>query len=403
MLAFLTCQTPGSAAPPSDKDPFTDIPFEHVIIDDHPPLNQWAIGAGDINGDGQVDIVSSGEGPLDRGTGPANAGLYWYEYPKWAKHTIDADGTFADDMQLVDVDGDKDVDIVVPQDGSKQVRWYENPAPRGEPGKHPWKVHVIGDYTKFSFEEAHDVEVADLNGDGKVDVVIANQKWLPPRPLNQPEQLVYFQNNPDSWTAVVVSYRYGEGTCLADLNGDGRVDIIKAGWWLQNPRDPSHDEWKQHRFYESWVDRAGVTVADINQDGKPDVVLSAADSPGRLCWFEAPVDAIRGAWKEHIIQHHTDYVHTFKVADMNNDGLPDVILAEMQDSMQKRVGFFLNQVQGKSWKLQIVANTGSHNIRIADIDRDGDIDVIGANYDTKNDPNHAPMEMWRNLFKGPRK
>jgi len=83
---------------------------------------------------------------------------------------------------------------------------------------------------------------------------------------------------------------------------------------------------------------------------------------------------------------------------MNNDGKPDVVFAEMQDSLQKRVGFFLNRGKGKSWKLQVLANTGSHNIRVADVDHDGDIDIIGANWDTKNDPNHAPMELWRNLL-----
>jgi len=388
----------GIAQRSSTRDAFADIPFEHVLIDPHPPLNQWAIGVGDINGDGQVDVVSSGEGPLDRGTAPPNAGLYWYEYPTWAKHAIDPNGTFADDMQLVDVDGDGDLDIVVPEDGVRQVRWYENPRPHGDPRSDPWKVHVIGDYTKFQFEEAHDVEVADLNGDGKVDVVIANQKWEAPRPSDQPEQVVFFQNNPDSWTSVVVSNTYGEGTCLADMNGDGLVDIVKAGWWLENPKDPVHDRWREHWFYHGWPDRAGVTVADINQDGKPDVVLSSSDGPGRLSWFEAPADAVHGAWTEHLIQDHVDYVHTFKVADINHDGKPDVVFAEMQDSKQKRVGFFLNRGKGESWKLQVVAATGSHNIRVADIDHDGDIDIIGANWDTKNDPNHAPMELWRNLL-----
>jgi len=375
-----------------------DIRFEHVIIDSHAPLNQWAIGAGDIKGDGQVDVVSSGEGPMDPGPTHVPGGLYWYEYPHWTKHVIDANGTFADDMQLVDVDGDGDLDIVVPEDGSKEVRWYENPRPRGNPATDPWKVHVIGGYAQFHFEEAHDVEVADLNGDGKVDVMIANQKWELPRPGNQPEQVVFFQNNPDSWTPVVVSNTYGEGTCLADLNHDGRVDIVKAGWWLENPRDPVHAPWPQHWFVRGWPDRAGVTVADINQDGRPDVVLSASDGPGRLSWFENPADASRGLWNEHLIQDHVDYVHTFKVADMNLDGKPDVVFAEMQNSKLKRVGFFLNQGKGASWKLQVVATTGSHNIRVADVDHDGDFDIIGANYDSEHDPHGAPMELWRNLL-----
>ncbi len=264
--AVVVWQLTAIAARPSGEA--RDIPFEHVIIDSHAPLNQWAIGAGDIKGDGQVDVVSSGEGPMDPGPTRVPGGLYWYEYPNWTKHVIDSNGNFADDLQLVDVDGDGDLDIVVPEDGSKEVRWYENPRPRGNPATDPWKVHVIGNYAPFHFEEAHDVEVADLNGDGKVDVMIANQKWELPRPVNQPEQVVFFQNNPDSWTPVVVSNTYGEGTCLGDLNHDGRVDIVKAGWWLENPRDPVHDPWPQHWFVRGWPDRAGVTIADLNR-GRP--------------------------------------------------------------------------------------------------------------------------------------
>ena len=398
LVVGAACRMARVSANTSDKAPDANIPFEHVIIDSHAPLNQWAIGAGDINGDGQPDVVSSGEGPMEPGATGTGGGLYWYAYPTWTKHVIDAQGTFADDMQLVDVDGDGDLDIVVPEDSTKQVRWYENPGPRGNPATDPWKVHVIGSYAPFHFEEAHDVEVADLNGDGRVDVVIANQKWEPPRPKDQPEQVVFFQNNPDSWTPVEVSHTYGEGTCLADLNRDGRIDIVKGGWWLENPRDPLHDPWPQHWFYHGWPDRAGVTVADINQDGKPDVVLSAAESTGRLSWFEAPPDAVHGLWEEHLIQDHVDYAHTFKVADMNLDGKPDVVFAEMQNAVQKRVGFFLNQGQGASWKLEVVANTGSHNIRVVDIDHDGDFDIVGANYDTEHDPHHAPLEMWRNLW-----
>jgi hypothetical protein len=367
-----------------------EVPFAHVIIDDHAPVNQWATTVGDIDGDGYVDVVSSSS--VDKG------GLYWYEYPTWSKHLIDGTGRFDDDMQVVDVEGDGDLDIVVPEDSSKNVRWYENPGPGGSPATDPWKVHVIGSFGKFGFGSAHDVEVVDFNGDKKVDVVVANQKWLPPRPVDQAETVVFFQNSPDSWTPEVVSKTYGEGTCIADLNGDGRPDIVKAGWWLENPKDPVHDKWDEHWFYKGWPDRAGVTVADIDQDGRPDVVLSVAELPGRMSWFEAPSNSVRGKWIEHVVNEHVDYAHTFKVADINNDGLPDIVFAEMQQSKEKRVGFFLNEGKGKSWKLQVVARTGSHNIRVADVDRDGDSDIIGANWNTKTDPNHAPMEMWRNLL-----
>src|SRR2546427_2635466 len=69
----------------------------------------------------------------------------------------------------------------------------------------------------------------------------------------------------------------------------------------------------------------------------------------------------------------------------------------MQQSDQKRVGFFLNDGGGENWRLEVVARTGSHNIRVADIHRDGDNDIVDANWDSASDPMHAPLEMWRNL------
>jgi hypothetical protein len=70
-----------------------------------------------------------------------------------------------------------------------------------------------------------------------------------------------------------------------------------------------------------------------------------------------PLTPFRGV-EEHLIQDHVDYVHTFKVADINLDGKPDVVFAEMQETAQKRVGFFLNLGKGESWKLQVVARHG---------------------------------------------
>lgn len=70
---------------------------------------------------------------MDPGATGKKGGLYWYEYPNWTKHVIDSRGTYADDMQVVDVDGDGDLDIVVPEDSTSQVRWYENPGPKGNP------------------------------------------------------------------------------------------------------------------------------------------------------------------------------------------------------------------------------------------------------------------------------
>jgi FG-GAP-like repeat len=368
-----------------------EIPFEHINVDGHPPANQWCKTVGDVNGDGFIDIISSGSN---------KGGMFWYEYPDWKKHTIDETGSFGVDMQVADIDADGDLDAIIPEMETKQVRWYENPGPRGSPASDPWKVHVIGSYSQLGFLSAHDVEIGDLNQDGKPDVVIANQKWEPPRPVNKPELLVFFQAAPDSWEPVLISRVYGEGTVIADVNGDGRPDIVRPGLWLENPGDPVRNEWREHWIIRDWPDRAGIAVADINKDGREDVFLAAAESTGRLSWFES-TDLGREKWIEHIVDASVDFVHTFKLADVNLDGEHDIVFAEMQQSARKRVGFYLNLGKGSRWKLQVLATTGSHNIRTADIDSDGDIDIVGANWNTENDPNRAPLELWRNLLKQP--
>ena len=48
---------------------------------------------------------------------------------------------------------------------------------------------------------------------------------------------------------------------------------------------------------------------------------------------------------------------------------------------------------GTSWTMSVIATTGSHNIRAADIDRDGDIDIVGANWES------GPIELWRGAFR----
>jgi hypothetical protein len=75
------------------------------------------------------------------------------------------------------------------------------------------------------------------------------------------------------------------------------------------------------------------------------------------------------------------------------------VTAEMHQSTNPdEVSVYHNNSGGATWTQQVVATTGSHNIRVADSGKDGDIDIIGANWsDAALDS--AVIRMWRNNLK----
>jgi len=370
------------AAAPLFERGTPDVPFTDVVIDSNNPTNPHCKTLGDINGDGHLDAIVASS---------AGGGMYWYEYPLWTKHAIRSNGSWSTDMQAGDINLDGHVDVIVPQDTDGDGKgdtmyWFENP---GGNGTGTWNEHLIG-YSGRS-NGAHDVEIGDINNDGKLDVAGNGGLFLQGA-------------TPDQWTFVDIGRGGEEGTSLADVDGDGYLDVICPGpsgsvVWYKNPLpagDPAvGSNWVRHTIVSGgWSVEMGITVADINGDGRADVLVANAESPGQIVWYEQPTDPVSGTWVEHVIGA-ADYVHTFKVADINQDGQPDVVFAEMHQSAQKRVGLFLNNGRGSFWTLQVVATTGSHNIRVGDIRADRHIDIFGANWNDAS-PDHAVVHLWRN-------
>jgi hypothetical protein len=356
--------------------PAAQVPFRHITIDDS-VKDPWAKIVADIDKDGFPDIVIGGR------AGP----LVWYHYPEWTKAVIAKGGYRTVDGEAGDIDGDGDLDIVM-----GGLIWYENPLPQGKPALAPWTAHQVADH------KTHDVELADLDRDGRLDIVTRDQSDFGTKAGDK--VYLWRQERGDKWTHRVIECPHGEGLALGDMDRDGDPDVVIGGIWFENDGRILEGAWRAHKFGD-WHPNASVEVADLNADGRPDIVLSPSELKGdwyHLSWFEAPADPGQTGWTEHVIVERIECViHGLATADFNGDGAVDIAASEMhQGEDPDEVVLFLNRNKGAGWDKQVLSTKGSHCIQAGDIGSDGDVDLMGANWSGP----YQPVELWENRSGG---
>jgi hypothetical protein len=353
--AFFLLAIPGTAG---------EIPFSRAAIDEAGPRDPWIKVLADLDGDGLADAAVGG----------AKGPLVWYASPHWTRATVAEGGYDTVGARAADLDGDGDRDLLL-----GGALWYENPRPAADPGKGPWKAHRIAAH------RTHDIEAADLDGDGRVDAAARGQGAL------GKAIIVWRRAGPEAWAAREIPAPEGEGLAAADIDRDGDVDLAIGGRWYESPgRDLLKAPWTERTFAE-WHRDAVVCPADVDGDGRTDLVLTASEAPYRASWFAAPADPRAGRWEERPIDPSVDFAHGIAAGDLDGDGDVDVAVSEMHQSARRRVLVYENGGRGAAWSSQVLSTKGSHNIAAGDIDGDGDLDLLGANWSGP----YQPIELWR--------
>lgn len=290
----------------------------------------WSAAAADFNHDGKLDIAS---GPYiyfgpdfthSREIYPAqivNASTN-YSMEDWVQHAFDLtqDG-WADVLTTSHADGGKTGAVLYVNPKGESRRWE--------------KLSVVAPI------DSEETVMADVDGDGKPELVYMGGGYMC---YAKPD----LSNPTGKWRVHKVSDHGpwpAHGIGAGDVNGDGRIDIVGAyGWWEQPAQNGLEAKWTYHpAAFGQWgrtsPGGSRMGVYDINGDGLADVVTSMQAHGWGIDWFEQKKSAAGEiTFVPHLVMGRLQKEsaggvvftepHASTIADMDGDGIPDFVVGK---------------------------------------------------------------------------
>lgn len=244
----------------------------------------------DLDADGDLDVAASSWRFGNR--------FDWFENvgspgrgEKWVRHQIEDQIGETRTIAVADFNRDGKPDLLGTSRTGHKIVWYAN---SGQPATEPWKKTVIDDATGAP---AHGHPI-DMDGDGDLDVVMAFGLAAGGNQTPESHQVAWYENvgkegRGTQWKKHSISTTFPQGfeAVAGDLDGDGDQDVVATGWsprgriiWFENTGDPKAG-WKQHSIKENWSNAVTVILADLDKNGRLDIVACAERGANELRWW----------------------------------------------------------------------------------------------------------------------
>ncbi|MGH7486294.1 MAG: FG-GAP-like repeat-containing protein, partial [bacterium] len=347
----------------------------------------YSVTVADVNGDGKPDLITADANSSDVSV-LINTTAPGATTPSFAPRQSLATGASPWAVTAADVNGDGKVDLIVAVRDNAQVSVFLNTTPAGSSTASfaaPQNFAIAGQQPPF------DVTTADLNDDGLPDVVVTLENGGIDIFLNgtTPNGTVAAFQAPQVFGT---NGSFSVSTAAADLNGDGKPDLVVTNksdatlWVLLNTTAPGATvaSFDPIQTFPAGSFTFGVAAADLNGDGVPDVVYTDRAAGTVTVMLNGTAS---GSHTASFIGQQTFTVgglpYSVVVTDINGDGVPDLVVANSSNST---ISVLLNTtLPGASTPSfaaqQTFADDGSYSIKAADLNADGRPDLVVAGGD----------------------